>query len=140
MSTSVLLIEKHPATRSMLRFALELHGCLVVETDDQVGLPAAPVTGTPVLLVVGVDAPDAHSSDLIQRLRRQPGLEHLPALLVGEEQYEPQWREATPGRSVWLNKPFRMPEFTRLLESLLSTVSPPDRRFDQRLPLGIRNA
>lgn len=140
MFTSVLLIEKHPATRSMLRFALELHGCQVVEADERAGLPAVPAAGTPVLLVIGVDEPDTGSSDLIRRLRQQPGLEDLPLLLVGEEQYAPQWRLASVGNSVWLNRPFRMPEFTRLLESLLSTVSMSERRFDQRLPLGIRNA
>lgn len=140
MPKSVLLIDKHAATRGMLRFALELQGYRVAEAEDLSAIPRALVNGSPDLLVIGVDPSVVDSGDLVREVRWRPGLGRLPILLVGENQYAAQWDLSLIGNCAWLNKPFHMGELPGLVESLLGTVALPENRLDQRLPRGSGNA
>lgn len=140
MPKSVLLIDRHAATRGMLRFALEMQGYRVVEADNLSRVADALTSGNPDLLVVGVDPADAVSGDLVKEVRWRPGLDSLPILLVGEERYAAQWDLVMIGNCAWLNKPFQMGDLPGMIESLLGAAPLPENRIDQRLPHGSGNA
>lgn len=140
MPKSVLLIDKHAAIRGMLRFALELQGYRVVETEELSDIPGVLVKRQPDLLVIGVDPVDAGNGDRINELRCRWGLGSLPILLVGEERDAVQCDLEMIGNCVWLNKPFHMGELPALIESLLGTVSLTENHFEQRLSHGSGNA
>lgn len=140
MPKSVLLIDKHAATRGMLRFALELQGYRVAEVEELSVILHALANGSPDLLVIGVDPSAADSGDLVGEVRRRPGLDRLPILLVGESQYAVQWDLGLIGNCAWLNKPFHMGELPGLVESLLGIEALPENSLDQRLLQGSGNA
>lgn len=125
MNKTVVVIDRHVASRHMLRFALEMQAYKVVEVEDVAGAYAVLSIRNPDLLVIGIGPSAAEHRDLVGELRRNPEMNGLPILLVGEDPLKETWDLRGIGNCSWLNRPFRVGELHSLVESLLGNALMP---------------
>ena len=125
---TVVLTDSQIVLKRMLRFAMELQGYRVVDTDDAAGAQAALAGDHCDLLVAGVYPDREETRALISAVRCQPQHDSLPILLVGEPQLRADWDLRAIGTCAWLDKPFRMGELHALVESLLRGMTLPPSR------------
>jgi CheY-like chemotaxis protein len=79
----VLYVEDQPANVLLMRamFSRRPEYRLQIATDGAEGLEAAHVH-QPDLLLLDINLPDCHGSELLRQLRMLPGCEHTPAIAV----------------------------------------------------------
>jgi len=78
---------------------------------------AAAATLRPALLLLDLRLPDCHGIELLERMRRIPGWEHIPAIAVtAEAEFMPA---GTGFSDVW-HKPLRVPTLLTRLDRVLS--------------------
>jgi two-component system, cell cycle sensor histidine kinase and response regulator CckA len=118
---TVLLVEDNPITRKMMRFALEAERFCVVEAGD--GRTALKLAGgqAPALIVHDYVLPDMDGRQLMEGLRRLPGLADTPVLVVTGmvSQIEELRRQALPN-TTFLPKPI---EPSVLIEAVRSHLA-----------------
>lgn len=124
MNKTVLVLDKQKVTRGMLRFAMELQGFRVVDTEIATEAFAVLCRGGVDLLVIGINDCNDDNANMISQVRLHPQLEVLPILLVGENHLKSLQALREFGCCAWLNKPFRMNEIHLQVESLIANVAP----------------
>jgi CheY-like chemotaxis protein len=79
----VLYVEDEPANVLLMRamFSRRPEYRLQIATDGASGLEAAQAN-QPHLLLLDINLPDCHGSELLRQLRMLPGCEHTPAIAV----------------------------------------------------------
>ncbi|HEY0856754.1 MAG TPA: response regulator [Albitalea sp.] len=114
---TVLYVEDHPVNVLVMQalFTKRPHARLVVATTGEEGLRAA-VAEQPDLLLLDLRLPDCHGTELLQRLRGLPSLQHVPAVAVTAE----DTRSMAPGDfvEIW-HKPMDLHRTLARLDSLL---------------------
>src|SRR6202012_4389323 len=104
----VLLIDDEPKIRRFLRAGFELHGFSVLEAENAAeGLKAA-TFNAPDLIVLDLDLPDLHGSEILERLR---SWSNIPVIILSVEASEEQKvRLLKLGADDYVVKPFGIAE------------------------------
>jgi PAS domain S-box-containing protein len=122
-SPRVLVVEDNPVTRKMMRFALETEKYDVVEAGDGRTALALTAEKPPDLVVQDYVLPDMDGVRLIESLRKRPGGEEIPVLMVtGMVSHLDELRSHVSGPTTILPKPL---EPSRLLEVVRSYLAAP---------------
>ena len=112
----ILAVDDSQAIRDIIKKVLEEHGHIVATAEDGVeGLEVAR-TGQFDLVLSDINMPNMSGTSLVSKLRRTPGYEHTPILMVTTETggYKKE-KSKISGASGWIQKPFTE-------ESLLKAV------------------
>ena len=83
--TSVLIADDEPITRTLVRLLLERDGYSVVEAENGHQAVELAVRHTPSLIVMDLNMPTMDGYEAISRIRRVPGLESTPIVVVTME-------------------------------------------------------
>jgi CheY-like chemotaxis protein len=123
----VLYVEDHPVNVLLMQTVFELRPELelVIAVDGASAMDVA-ATIQPALLLLDLRLPDCHGTDLLERMRRIPGWERVPAIAVtAEAEFMPA---GTTFSDVW-HKPLRVPTLLARLDRVLvprGRSTPPD--------------
>jgi two-component system, OmpR family, KDP operon response regulator KdpE len=113
----VLLIEDEPRIRRFLRAGFELNGFSVLEAENAAdGLKAA-TFGTPDLIVLDLNLPDLHGTEVLDRLRSWSNVPIIILSVVSGE--EEKVRLLQSGADDYVVKPFGMAELLARSEAAL---------------------
>src|SRR6202051_4175723 len=116
-SNVVLLIEDEPRIRRFLRAGFELNGFSVLEAENAAdGLKAA-TFGTPDLIVLDLNLPDLHGTEVLDRLRSWSNVPIIILSVVSGE--EEKVRLLQSGADDYVVKPFGMAELLARSEAAL---------------------
>jgi PAS domain S-box-containing protein len=122
---TILVVEDNPITRKMMRVALESEGYAVVEAGDGRSAHAAAGEQRPDLIILDYVLPDTDGMRLLADLRREPGCEEVPALVVtGMVSRLPELRAKAGELAQFLPKPI---EPSRLIDVVRAQLS--SKRF-----------
>ena len=134
---SVLYVEDHPVNVLLMQalFAKRPRARLTVAITGEGGLQAARAQAFDLLLL-DLRLPDCHGSELLQQLRRLPGLAEVPAVAVTAE----DTRDLDAGFSEIWHKPMDMQATLLRLDRLLSRceLARDGTESDMRVPHGGR--
>ncbi len=81
-AATILVVEDNPITRKMMRFALESEGYRVSEAEDGRAAMSLAGDGPPDLVLQDYVLPDMDGLQLIEGLRRLPGMATTPIIVV----------------------------------------------------------
>jgi two-component system, OmpR family, KDP operon response regulator KdpE len=113
----VLLIEDEPRIRRFLRAGFELNGFSVLEAENAAdGLKAA-TFGTPDLIVLDLNLPDLHGTEVLDRLRSWSNVPIIILSVVSGE--EEKVRLLQSGADDYVVKPFGIAELLARSEAAL---------------------
>ena len=118
-SVGVLLIDDQKDVTNLIKMELESLGYRVLTaTDGQAGLETA-IREAPDVIVSDVKMPRMDGYELIQKLRRVPGLASVPVIaLTGFGMKKDADAALAAGYAAYLNKPVEANELSDLIESL----------------------
>ncbi|MDO9004416.1 MAG: response regulator [Aquabacterium sp.] len=113
----VLYVEDHPVNVQLMQalFAQLPSLELTIATNGEDGYQAA-VKRPPALLLLDLNLPDCHGTELLKRLRGQPVLSSVPAIAVTAA--DVQQLQETTFLEVW-QKPLDIPSILKRLDQLL---------------------
>ena len=119
ISLRVLLIDDHKDITDLMKMELEALGYTVLTAaDGQVGLDTA-IREVPDIIVSDVKMPRMDGFQLIENLRRTPGLASVPVIaLTGFGMKRDVEAVLTAGYSAHLNKPADISELSDLIQKL----------------------
>jgi CheY-like chemotaxis protein len=125
MREVVLYVEDHPVNVLLMQTVFELRPELeLVVAIDGASAMAATACLQPSLLLLDLRLPDCHGTELLERMRKVPGWEDIPAIAVtAEAEFMPT---GTSFCDVW-HKPLRVPT---LLTRLDRVIAPKAVRHD----------
>lgn len=127
----VLAVDDEPANRALLEKLLVHLGYDVATADDGASALRAATEVEPDLVCLDILMPDVDGIEVCQRLRRLPGNEGLPILLLTAlNRPEDKARGLEAGANDFLSKPFDESELAARLRSLLRTKALQDRLTD----------
>ncbi len=135
----VLVVDDDPDTLRLVTFRLARAGHRIMAAQSAVeALEQVARYGGPDLAVLDVGMPGMTGLELLQRLRGQHGLEHMPAIFLSARVAP---RDIEAGRALgarYLTKPFVATALLRAIESATSAPEDDARRIPGRagaLPL-----
>ena len=117
MEERALLVEDSRAMRAYVASILEAHGFDVVEVDN--GFEALRVLprGGFALVVADVNMPDVSGLEVTRFVRRTPGYEKTPIVVISTDASEEDRRRVlAAGADAFLAKPFTADELLAVLE------------------------
>ena len=118
MREVVLYVEDHPVNVLLMQTVFELRPelQLVVAIDGSSAM-ATTTHLKPSLLLLDLRLPDCHGTELLERMRRVPGWEEIPAVAVtAEAEFMPT---GTSFCDVW-HKPLRVPTLLTRLDRMIA--------------------
>lgn len=104
MSTTVLIVDADPETRTLSRKTLTDAGYEVLEAATGFEAMDAISLQAPDAVLLGVELPDVSGWDLLDRLRSDSGIDPLRVVVFSAEELSEEGSEL--GESVFLVKPF----------------------------------
>jgi DNA-binding response OmpR family regulator len=113
------------ASRRMLRFALGLKGCEVLESGDLDESLALLEKRRIDLLLVSLYAQDPFGSGLLEYLSAARVTAALPVILVGDSLLRTEYQETLWRGTAWLDRPFRVSELMGLVDNLFKQLPLP---------------
>jgi PAS domain S-box-containing protein len=118
-SVGVLLIDDQKDVADLMKMELEDLGYRVITaTNGQAGLETA-IRETPDVIVSDIKMPLMDGYELIEKLRRIPGMASVPVIaLTGFGMKKDADAALTAGYAAYLNKPVEATELSNLIESL----------------------
>ena len=118
----VLYIEDDPRTFLTIRTLLKSQRALKIlqAANGETGLALAQ-THLPRLILLDLDLPDMHGSEVIQRLQTEPATSHIPVVVVSGDATPSQIeRLLVLGARNYLTKPVRAEPFLAVIDDILS--------------------
>lgn len=118
----VLYIEDDPRTFSTIRTLLKSQRDLKVlqAANGEIGFAQAQ-THLPRLILLDLDLPDIHGSEVIQRLQKEPATSQIPVVVVSGDATPSQIeRLLILGARNYLTKPVRAEPFLAVVDDVLS--------------------
>ena len=112
----VLVVDDEPDLVSTVEYRLKFANCSVVTASNgQQGLQQA-AAEKPDLILLDTNMPEMNGHEMLERLRADPALRHIPVIMV-TARCEPQDIAAASahGISDYITKPF---DFAQLLEKI----------------------
>jgi signal transduction histidine kinase len=124
----VLIVEDSQDTLDMLRALFEKIGCRVLTADSAAAAMEIASTDIPGIIISDIGMPDANGYEMLEQLRRIPGLERVPAIAVsGYAMEEDHDRALAAGFSAHMAKPVDLEKLLALIQDLESgKTSSPD--------------
>ncbi|HWP42717.1 MAG TPA: response regulator [Blastocatellia bacterium] len=117
----VLIVEDSLDTLEMMQALFAAMGCDVVTADSAEAALELAVARTPNIIISDIGMPNADGYELLERLRRLPGLENVPAIAVsGYATQEDTARALAAGFSAHLAKPIEIEKLLTLIRNLAS--------------------
>lgn len=112
--TRILVVDDAATVRLFYRQVLEASGYHVEEAvNGYEGLEKA-LSGPFALFVVDVNMPKMDGYSLLRRIRREPALQHVPAIMISTEADEAESLKAyDAGANLYIVKPVRPEELER---------------------------
>jgi len=122
MREVVLYVEDHPVNVLLMQTVFELRPELdLVIAIDGLSAMAATTRLQPSLLLLDLRLPDCHGTELLERMRKVPGWQHIPAIAVtAEAEFMPT---GTSFCDVW-HKPLRVPTLLTRLDRVIAPKAP----------------
>ena len=112
----ILVVDDEPDLVSTVAYRLKFANCLVVTASNgQQGLEQA-AAEKPDLILLDTNMPGMNGHEMLERLRANPALQHIPVIMV-TARCEPQDIAAASahGISDYITKPF---DFAQLMEKI----------------------
>jgi signal transduction histidine kinase len=117
----VLIVEDSQDTLDMLRALFERIGCRVLTADSAAAAMEIASADRPGIIISDIGMPDANGYEMLEQLRRIPGLERVPAIAVsGYAMEEDQDRALAAGFSAHMAKPVDLEKLLALIQDLES--------------------
>ena len=117
----VLIVEDSQDTLEMLRALFEKIGCRVLTADSAAAAMEIAATDIPGIIISDIGMPDANGYEMLEQLRRIPGLERVPAIAVsGYAMDEDHDRALAAGFSAHMAKPVNLEKLLALIQDLES--------------------
>ncbi len=116
----VLVVDDEPDLVSTVEYRLKFANCNVVTASNgQQGLERA-AAEKPDLILLDTNMPGMNGHEMLERLRADPALKHIPVIMV-TARCEPQDIAAASARGIsdYVTKPF---DFPQLLEKIHAAV------------------
>jgi two-component system, OmpR family, KDP operon response regulator KdpE len=113
----VLLIDDEPKIRRFLRAGFELNGFSVLEAENAAEALKAATFSTPDLIVLDLNLPDLHGTEVLDRLRSWSNVPIIVLSVVSAE--EEKVRLLQSGADDYVVKPFGMAELLARSEAAL---------------------
>lgn len=123
MRRCVLISDNQMASRRMLRFAMDLKGCEVLECADADEIQALLAKHRVDLLLVSLYPQDDSGYTVLGRVKEAFGPEALPVILIGDVVLRGEFDSRLWDRAAWLDRPFRVSELMNLVDSILNSPS-----------------
>ncbi|HET8674989.1 MAG TPA: response regulator [Blastocatellia bacterium] len=115
----VLIVEDSQDTLDMLRALFERIGCRVLTADSAAAAMEIASADRPGIIISDIGMPDANGYEMLEQLRRIPGLERVPAIAVsGYAMEEDQDRALAAGFSAHMAKPVDLEKLLALIQEL----------------------
>ena len=106
----VLVVEDDPNVRGLMQTLLEVEGYAVVTASDGLDGLGQAAAASPALVLLDLVMPDLGGARVLERLREDPALAHIPVIVVtGHEEAVPDVRALLGDDNVFL-KPFVVAE------------------------------
>ncbi len=119
--TKVILIEDDPTMISLLKTLLELEGFTVVSSLNAIKGDLIPglIRENPDVVLMDVHLRHANGVEILQRLRKEPSLQHLKVLMTSGIDLKSKCIDE--GADAFLLKPFMPDELVRLIRTDLAS-------------------
>jgi signal transduction histidine kinase len=115
----VLVIEDSEDTLNMLKLWLDAFGCEVVTATDAARGEALAISHAPDLILSDIGMPDVDGYQLMRRLRKNTGLERVPAIaLTGYARDEDRDQARAAGYDAHISKPADINKLIGLIKKL----------------------
>ncbi|HJQ69095.1 MAG TPA: response regulator [Blastocatellia bacterium] len=119
----VLIVEDSQDTLDMLEALFERVGCRVLTADSAAKAMEIASVDPPGIIISDIGMPDANGYEMLEGLRRIPGLERVPAIAVsGYAMEEDQDRALAAGFSAHMAKPVDLEKLLALIQELASAL------------------
>ena len=120
MGEHILVIEDSAPIRRLVEICLrEVGPTIITAADGPSGLQTA-ISDPPGLIVLDIGLPGMHGWDVLAEIRRQPGGDQIPVLiLTAHANEEDRFRSGTDGADAFMTKPFDPTDLVSLATSLL---------------------
>jgi len=123
----ILISDAHMANRRMLRFAMDLKGCEVLECADAEEVPALLQQHRIDLILVSLYPQESAGYATLERLHEHFIPETLPVILIGDIVLRGEFDTRLWRGRAWLDRPFRVSELMSMVDCILShSQSPSD--------------
>ena len=125
----ILIVEDEPSIQRLIGYALQTKGYEVfIAGDGQQGLDAARAE-SPDLILLDMVMPEMGGMEVLEVLKSDPLLEHIPVLVVTASAQKGDAEQAIEmGAAGYLIKPFHVPILYERVEELLSGVADEEQR------------
>jgi signal transduction histidine kinase/CheY-like chemotaxis protein len=115
----VIVIEDSRDTLNMLKLWLDAYGCKTFMAADAIEGIKLAAECRPNLVISDIGMPDIDGYELIRKLRRMPGLEHVPAIaLTGYAREEDRELALAAGYNAHIAKPANIDHLLTLIKRL----------------------
>jgi signal transduction histidine kinase len=115
----VLIVEDSQDTLDMLQALFERIGCRVLTAGTAAAAMEIAAVTPPGIIISDIGMPDADGYEMLERLRKLPGLEHVPAIAVsGYAMEEDQDRALAAGFAAHMAKPVDLEKLLALIQEL----------------------
>jgi CheY-like chemotaxis protein len=115
----VLIVEDSKDTLDMLRALFERMGCRVLTADSAAAAMKIAAADPPGIIISDIGMPDANGYEMLEQLRRIPGLERVHAIAVSGYAMEEDHDRAIPaGFSAHMAKPVDLEKLLALIQDL----------------------
>jgi len=123
---TILVVDDSRTIRDMSRFVLESEGYRVLHAEDgREGLELA-FKEMPDLVLTDMEMPNMNGSELVQKLKKDPGMASMPVVvLTSQEGEETEAGVLAHGADDFINKPIEPMTLTARVKKILDTY----RRF-----------
>ncbi len=120
MSCRILISDTQVASRRMLRFAMDMKKCEVLECADLDETMAMLAAHRVDLLLVSLYPWDSEGYSVLEQIHERFKQNPLPVLLIGDTVLRAGFDVYRWRGTAWLDRPFRVSELMNLVDSILS--------------------
>ena len=118
---TILIVDDSAYIRQMIRFALAQHNYRLIESHDGFGALSCLDENQVDLVITDLKMPDMDGFELIRNIRKRPGCEFLPIIMLTVEADEKNRNTARDvGVSAFMVKPFVPEQISGLIKSIFT--------------------
>ncbi|GEM_PF-6913785 len=119
MTPCILISDTQLANRRMLRFAMNLKGCEVIESADADEVLAIMRQQRVDLLLVSLYPHERDGYGVLEKLRDEYSPDRLPVILIGDMVLRSDFDPLLWCGRAWLDRPFRVSDLMSLVDDIV---------------------